>query len=462
MLRLFTALTPFRTRTKRSFRALAWLCLVLLAGLTVLLFATTGGAVSSQFRSWEELSCQPFWVPSNSATTPRFACMSKCGRYYATFALNNEVPSKFETILHFFHARAVDIEIHDWTTDETICRIQKLFALPQSLQVICPCDFLILQDSDGCSSAYEISTGKPVRSFPKSMTGFAITPDGNRVLFADGRVARLESFPGRLPLKTQEYEADGNLTAFFDENGLAKVYRLMRNENSYTIGAELWDLESGQRDWAKDWNYGRREWFGACSWTWTITGTGTSARFDCESLIDGRLIGSHTVYRGEFASSLWPCLSPSKRYCVFPDRRSWLPKRLREWISSQAWLEKASGRIDEYFPIQGPRIEWRLEDFSTGQIMSLKGLEFSKTDWQCVDKETRDLQHNFSPADFFDPKPGFYTLDERGVHVWDLPPRMRWFTPWAWLSLAVTLAMGWVLWKSRTRPVHSPPISSPA
>ncbi len=51
MLRVLTTLTSFRAWPNRAIRAMGWLCLVLMAGLTVLLFTTTGGAVSSQFRS---------------------------------------------------------------------------------------------------------------------------------------------------------------------------------------------------------------------------------------------------------------------------------------------------------------------------------------------------------------------------------------------------------------------------
>ncbi len=271
--------------------------------------------------------------------------MSKCGRYYAISRINEDVlstnaqvRSKYPTLPDAFYPIAADIEVHDWTTDETICTIEKLFSPPQSLHVIGLHGLLVLQNSDGFSSVFELLTGKPVSSFPNSMSGFAIAPDGKRVLYADGRVAKLETFPGRLPLKTQEFEPEGqNWTAFFDENDRAKVYRLKKNEDCYTIGHEIWDLQSGQKEWSdEDVKYGRIEWYGSSSSTWTVTGTGTSLRFRFSSnSLPFRRAADWKVscLDGDEYASRCPVISPSMRYCLYPIQLSYLPKRLRKLLN---------------------------------------------------------------------------------------------------------------------------------
>ncbi len=285
------------------------------------------------------------------------------------------------------------------------------------------------------------------------------------MLYIDGRVVRLETLPGRSFLKAQELEQARPLAVFFDDSGRAKAYWRREDDNFGMLGFDLWDMESGQRNWSN--NDEEAESRGPCgpySWVWIIAGTETSLQVGFQSLVDQRLIGSHTFDRGEYEDvrSIVPGLSPSNHYFLYQYQHSGWAKHLTEWVSSSGWLGDTIESAEDYLPILRPRIVWHLEDFSNGKNVDLKGLEHSEADLRWDDNELRAINAVFLPADFFDSKSGFYTLDDRGVHVWDLPPKMRWFTPWAWAALAATLALGVGLWKSRSRSLHAaeaPPIS---
>jgi hypothetical protein len=48
------------------------------------------------------------------------------------------------------------------------------------------------------------------------------------------------------------------------------------------------------------------------------------------------------------------------------------------------------------------------------------------------------------------------SFTDAGYYIYDVPPKVRWFTPWAWASLAAWLGMIGVWWKLRNRPGVAP------
>ena len=76
--------TP-NSRWKFLLQSAAWIGFGMLTVLTFILFCVTGGPVPAAFHSWEELGIRPLWGSDNRQSIPCLACISRCGRYLATF-----------------------------------------------------------------------------------------------------------------------------------------------------------------------------------------------------------------------------------------------------------------------------------------------------------------------------------------------------------------------------------------
>ena len=73
-------------RSRRLTRQFLTLLLIPAVAITCLLFASTGSALPRNFRSWREFGSLPYSGMNffNPKSTDYFACISNCGRFYAT------------------------------------------------------------------------------------------------------------------------------------------------------------------------------------------------------------------------------------------------------------------------------------------------------------------------------------------------------------------------------------------
>ncbi len=106
-------------------------------------------------------------------------------------------------------------------------------------------------------------------------------------------------------------------------------------------------------------------------------------------------------------------------------------------------------------------MEWTVPALAETESWKLVDLRSDVSETVLFSTGTRFLQAGIKQTAGFSPDGTcLTTVHDDGLYDWDLPPRMRWFTPWAWAALAATLAWGWVLWRLRRRIQRS--VSAPA
>ncbi len=409
---------------KRGFHGTArvtlWLVFVALVACTVLLFTTTGGSVPAAFRSWEELGCVDPEVDTQSPNVSAFHCMSDCGQYYmtSTWNGNTQVPQWNYTV-------------REWTTAKIICHLEQSNMIPNRLIVSTDGSLIAANTSFGLRGdaflVFDGSNGHVDREFSKDIGRFQFSPDGKTVAFEHGGMVHLNSLHPRTAIKTLTLEKSREVAElFYDSNARPKALVFQRDDQSK--GAEVWDILSGRRDWRID---GLRaipgEW-SPTRFAFPASSPDSARLFMYYSLADGKAVPLATEATQQSPGNF----SHDGRFLAYKtDQPSILDRFVPEgkefeWRNQLFWLTKT-------FPNLRVSNLWTIVDVQIG------------TSWP-----TRKASRSFS-AYFNEHDPVLTTFGRDGAYDWDLPPRQRWFTPWAWPALMATLALGYYLWPWRGR-----------
>ena len=204
------------------------------------------------------------------------------------------------------------------------------------------------------------------------------------------------------------------------------------------LALELWDLSNNVRIW-KSFDFAKAPYrYEMASHIRVEESHSLRTRF--LSMADGRPVDNLPIYNGEYSGFgemphpgngktrflQWYELSPDGRYYLDERFRPSVLDSLKPASSSNGWLSQQLSWLRHSIPFF-----------------------HSSTDWILQDALAESRRWNTKPGSFAcfrECDACLTTFDDEGVYDWDLPPRQRWFTPWAWPALAATLTLIWYLW----------------
>ena len=445
-----TRATITKTWVRRIGGAAGWLCFVLLGSVSIFLFTATGDPVPRAFCSWKELGCRPGREPEEMEELPRFGGLSQCGRFFATF---NRPESGTDL--------AIDVVLRNRSDLSLLCEIKAVPPLPLGASASVSEDEKLVALTD--HPIRHAIGGRLIRS--GRQVDFPTLPELNRVEF----LANSQSFAyvsgtsaGLVdllhPSKNRELHLEGlrdPQVAFFDADAdpYALILKSAGRRNSPRV-LELWSIATGQRIWQIE---GIAEYLkpvAASPFVLAVRMADNDGFVTLISIPDGKRLRDIHVARPEkyfpFPHIL-PSHSKDGRFFLYPTRRqslisTWLP------FQSSSWLLKKAIALERTFRASRDAISWTLVDLHSDK----PGTELFSTTAETFYQEL--LQR----ASFHENGNGLTTINDDGLYEWDLPPRMRWFTPWAWVALATWLAMAWLLMRGRLRRSQLRPALSPS
>jgi hypothetical protein len=391
---------------------------------------------------WAEFGCQSILdTPSGTGALQIFACMSRCGRFYATREM--KVTSDF--------IMQGDIQIHRCSDHFLIARIKDCPCPPYALSVNAD-ESLIAIHADADYRGYPMKgrdsflfdsrTGKPLLLAKEGMSKLEFSPDGQQIAYISENRACFEPIHDRSARKVVNPGLDNDaLWAFFDElgNPIALILRCDGQSSGHAI--ELVDVRTLKVRWRLEKVYRYLE-------PYAFSPNVFAVRFMDDLNINICSMSHGKKLRTYPRPLLQPEVASEEIQHHSPDGRFFLVSMYYEGVFSRflspevyRWMPDRLTELEWTVPALAETESWRLVDLGTGSSES--GL------FSCG---TQFLQAGIQQtAGFSADGLSLTTVQEDGLYDWDLPPRMRWFTPWAWGSLMATLAMGWVLWKSRSR-----------
>ncbi len=457
---MWSTATGMTVRLMRyAIRVAAWLGSLFLTGLTLFLFTQTSQTFPRAFRSWKEIGFEPDRTGDITHSTPRFLCMSRCGRYFCT--------------VDFFRASArieTDFTIRHWPGGEPLCTLPKSYH-PNSILVSKDEQWIALRNGDRIlrfisgprSRTFGGSTWQIYRkdgakwSIAEQARTCDFSPNGQSMMIATEHTVQVKSKEGRI-IKEMEFDPSHVVASvFFDANENPKAVIFEGNVATTPIGGmriletdeamdqaidhhnetECWDITTEQRDWVIE---GLRAKIipsdpSRIVWMASVRNDPGSMRF--YSLVDARMLGSHQIWpEVRVMPAELNCLSHNGEFFVFYHRR---PGVLHYFEGSGAiatWVNAKNRWLEQMAPALAESVNLCLLDTQTGVISKIgKDQEEFKISWG------REALN----ANFHENEPLLTTFDDDGAYEWDLPPRMRWFTPWAWAALAAWLALVWFL-----------------
>lgn len=417
---------------KRVRVATPWLLVLslLLTGLvTVYLFSATSRPIPRSFTSWQAMGCGAPSIRLNNFndSEPHFRCLSPCGRVYATVTRHVGEPIE----------KTVDVSVHDWTTKGLLCCIYDQPRNLERISISADKRFLALGCNDG-SRLFDLSSGTAVLLETKPPWNASrmvkISPD-SRTMIADlenGSVAVID-LQSQLVVKSMQLEPKvvGERTwsaasqCLFDQSGRPKLFYFEPS------GIELWDIQTGQRDWRIQ---GKRSFRFASTENsnnlfWTVELGESSVTF--RSISDGRVISQRSLPDADWSE---PCLSTDGHFVVCltsPPPRSTPFINLARHLTWIPLVSSLTG-VDE----QNVASSWTLLD-------SQRALR-----WCGIPGEGyMDADSHVDLACFRQDEPVLITANNAGCFEWDVPPRWQLFTSWVWVPVAVCAALATLLWR---------------
>jgi hypothetical protein len=423
-------------------RAAAWLAFVLLAGLTIFLFTATAGAVPARVHPWAEFGClgildaRPGWT-----SIQIFGCLSRCGRFYAT--VEKEVGRD--------STEQDAVQIHRYSDHSLVARIKECPCRPYSLSVNAD-ESLIAIHADANYRGYPMNgrdsflfdsrTGKPLQLAKEGMSRLEFSPDGQQIAYISENRACFEPIRDPAGRKVVNPGPDNDaLWAFFDELGNPNALILRCDGQSFGHAIELVDARTFKVRWRLEKVYRYLEPYAFSPKVFAVRFM-DDLNINICSMTDGKKLRTYPrpLSQPELTSEEIQHHSPDGSFFLVsmyyegvfsrflsPEVYRWMP----DWLTELEWTVPAFAETES----------WRLIDLGTGSSES--GL------FSCG---TQFLQAGIQQtAGFSADGLSLTTVQDNGLYDWDLPPRLRWFTPWAWVSLAAWLVLGWVLWLRKWR-----------
>ena len=342
---------------------------------------------------WEQLGFR-YWMGLDDILkdrAPRFCCFSACGNYYVTVT-----PCKFNQI-----GEVLDLQVFDLATRQPFCLIEGLADAPSTFRVS-PDKQLVqveLTDTltvycwpqDGCNTLikhkeYRVAIGGVYNSKGGVSLGMLMSNDAL-------------SLKNRLP----EVLALTTFAIYFDRQIPLKA--LVHGAGVL----ELWDLSSQRRDWQ----------ISRFFFIEPIMILPDKERFitlscfreiEVRSLKDGRNLRTYSqegVVR-ELRSTpdgRFLFISSSCEHDLIRVARH-LSNRLADWL-----VLNCSGMYDSYDSV--------LLDMQTGKS------------WPYMDEGSPRAAFAVTHGN----RPKLIRVSVDGWFEWDIPPRWRWISPWAWYAL---------------------------
>ncbi|CAN5427679.1 hypothetical protein BH10PLA2_BH10PLA2_02930 [soil metagenome] len=408
-----------RRGTGRVVRLSLWMLFISLSACTVLLFSTTGGSVPAAFRSWAELGCVS--PESESTEGSDIVCMSQCGRFYltATRIGNAKAPEPTYTVCK-------------WADGEPICTLQLHSMQPTKLVVSSDGAFIAINNSqeNGSDSylIFDASDGSMQAAFPRLIDRLNFSPDSKSFVYSKGRMIHVESCSPRTRIRTLALEGERVVAeVYFNSEGKPKALSFQRDDDSQ--GAEGWDILSGRRDWRVEGLRAIPLLRAPIHFAFPAIPEASSGSIEYFSLADGNRIPINS----EAPQQRPGTFSYDGRFLVYPSFHAASVDRFLSNEKAWEWRQQLF-RLSKTFPIFRPSLDWNVIDSKTG-------ITFPALTHASISSAAFIHSQNF----------GLTTFHYDGVYEWDLPPRQRWFTPWAWASLAATVGMGYWLWSKRRR-----------
>jgi hypothetical protein len=276
-------------------------------------------------------------------------------------------------------------------------------------------------------------------SYPDWLTCVSFSPDGKSVIFGAEQIVKVESFSPRLLIKSIEFDPSREVCdVFYDQDQRPKAMVFRRDES--TEWTELWDLLGGRCDWRIE---GLRDSVVPHETSNEVWAGGPRAdpqQLGFYSLADGHLLRNYPMMSDlhNYPYKL-PCLSNDGCYFVYwLERPGSLRGALKRWDSVE-WIREKLDQLEQSNPGLGSSHTLAMLNVQTGA----KWFDFKLRHAQfATESDTAFIREN----DY-----RLTTIDDDGVYDYDLPPRQRWFTPWAWASLAACMVLTWLMWPRRKR-----------
>jgi hypothetical protein len=249
-----------------------------------------------------------------------------------------------------------------------------------------------------------------------------LSPSAQEFLMVQAGRVIVYDWAGKRKLTDKCFPTDYKIRqCFFDDQGRALALVECNN-------FEIWDLGSD----ALVKNLGSRPTAGKTSWD------GTFARFWYGSDAAGAYVLNY-----DEEGALWIRSMPQGR-ALHRLNVSYKPH-----LNSSAkplilyWYGKENPLVSFTKEWNLPIPAWLSDHFPEKTHLALLDLE--------TDSSWFDLAGNY--AAFTQDDNRLITLTKEGFYEYDLPPRMRWFTPWAWAGLTAWLGSIILWWKLRARSV---------
>ncbi len=371
---------------------------------------------------------------------PRFACLSRCGRYFATYTIRKGDLTG-------------DIILRNRADLSVFCKIANQGRAPRRFIVNSDQSLVALTAPSWDRTSATVFDRSTNRTLP------FLHGDTRRLEFSTGKldaayIGKNEAYCVNLDQDPHFKMFNGKdhctpIIAFFDPSQQHKAQVLTWEPGGQSLS--LHDLESDQKIWQID---GMSSYLEPFAFSPNVFAARRSEDRDGLSLC--RMNDGKEVRRiPNIPYSLTPVCEPpyhsqNGRYFLYPTRR---PGLLSRWVTSDKWFWlqlnlMALERKCRHSPRQSI---WTLFDLESGRPeFEIKPIQTMMSSFDC---------HQI--ACFQEDNSSLTTIHDDGLYDWDLPPKMRWFTPWAWAALAAWLSLGGFLMRGRLHRRKTEPISSP-
>ncbi|CAN5479759.1 hypothetical protein BH10PLA2_BH10PLA2_19200 [soil metagenome] len=408
----------------------AWITFAFLASLTPFLFTTTSGPGPSKFHPWNEFGCKGYWLSITRNSSDVFVCLSDCGKFYA-IAQPQLIADRPQW----------DLLISSFGNQSTFSILKGLSIIPEALKISDDQRLISIKSSRyGNRATWYIRDAKgQIEKQSASSCSIEFAHDTSCIATVGGSggyCGPIANFnPSRYVHNTHNKVVRH---IFFDAEDKPLV--LIDDDMEAHGAIELWAIDMGQRLWRIEKIDRYVEPFTFSSAITAVMHSGDKSHLHLYSMVDGRKLRTLSWPSDKWLSLMKPYHSLNGKYFLHPTIRQGLSEKLPS-LSHFPWLDRQVHAVEAAIPAIAEAICWQLTDLDSND----GALEITRTAGQ----SSLDLVRQ--TACFHADAPILTTIQDDGLYDWDLPPRMRWFTPWAWPSLAATLVLGWFIWPRTSR-----------